>query len=127
MRRWLIGGVVAVSATLGMVTTASAAPPGLEKRGGEAFVCDGEDVVIFTTSGRQGWIGDTLYLARSVHFEGTFTPADGGEPQTEVDDKTYGGGPAGDVITCTSSFTETDETGTFTGEVLVTAVRVPGH
>ena len=40
-------------------------------------MCDGEDTVIFVTSGRQGWIGDTLYLARSVHFEGTFTPADG--------------------------------------------------
>ena len=100
---------------------------GAREAGGDAYLCDGKDVVIFTTGGRQGWIGDTLYLARSVHFEGTFTPAGGGEPRRRSTTRPTGASPAGDVITCTSSFTETDETGTFTGEILVTAARVPGH
>ena len=58
-------------------------------------------------------------------IEGTFTPAGGGTPEEFSDSKTWAGGKdlnSPDLITCTSDVSETDETGTFEGEIVITAV-----
>ena len=91
----------------------------------EAFVCDGEDTLI-VTAGRNGWIDDTKYHAVTFSIEGTFTPT-GGTPQPFTESKTWAGGKdanSPDLITCTSDFSETDETGTVEAHVEITAVPV---
>ena len=123
MRKTLAAGAVAAIATVvGGISVADAAPPGLEKKEGEAWVCNGEDVVIFT-AGRNGWVGDTHYHAIEFSFEGTFTPAGGGLAEEFSFEKSW---PAkgGETVTCTQDITETDESGTFVGHGEVTAETV---
>ena len=64
------------------------------------------------------------YHAVTFSIEGTFTPV-GGTPEPVSDSKTWAGGKdanSHDLITCTSDFTETDETGTVEGSIEITAV-----
>jgi hypothetical protein len=121
MRRTLVAGAVGAIATVGSISVADAAPPGLEKKEGEEWVCNGEDVVIFT-AGRNGWIGDTHYQAIEFSFEGTFTPAVG-DPVEESFEQSW---PAkgGETISCTQDITETNEEGTFVGHGEVTAEAI---
>lgn len=113
MRRGMLVAAVLGTAGMGLAGHASAAngvPPGLQAKVPEVFTCDGQETVVFGGNGRSGWVGDTLYVARSIHFEGTFTPADGSPSQTFVFDKTFGRGPAGETVNCVSHVEETDET-----------------
>jgi hypothetical protein len=121
MRKTLVAGAVSAIATVGSISVADAAPPGLEKKEGEEWVCNGEDVVIFT-AGRNGWIGDTHYHAIEFSFEGTFTPA-GGDPVEESFERTWPS-KGGETISCTQDITETNEEGTFVGHGEVTAESV---
>ena len=116
---------MAAIATVGMVSTAGAVPPGLEKKDPEPWVCGGVAVEIFT-AGRNGWIGDTQYHAVSFSFEGTFTPT-GGAPEPVSFSKTWANGKGADdpdAITCTQDIDETDDTGHFVAHGEVTAVPV---
>lgn len=124
MSKALVAGAVAAIATVGIVSVAGAAPPGQQKKEGEVWICDGVETTIFTSSGRVGWVGDTQYKAVSILFEGTFTPADGSEPQTESFAKTWPAKSTDGAISCTQDFEESDETGTFVGHGEVTAVPV---
>lgn len=124
MRRALVAGAVAALAMVGMGSAAGAAPPGQEKKVGEVWICDGVETTILTSSGRIGWVGDTQYKATSAHFEGTFTPADGSEPETFTFDKTWPSKTTEGEISCTQDVEETDATGTFVGHGEVTAVPV---
>ena len=126
MRKALAGfavAAVAAVATMGMSGTAWAVPD----HSVEEWVCDGEDTTIFT-AGRNGWVdGEVQYHAVHLSFTGTFTPADGGEPQTETEDKTWANGRGmddPDAVTCTTHFEETTPEGTFVGDGMVVAVPV---
>jgi hypothetical protein len=119
MRKALVAGAVVASATLGSIAVADAAPPGLEKKEGEDWVCNGDDAVIFT-AGRNGWIGDTHYQAIEFSFEGTFTPAGGG-PVEEFSFERSWPATGGETISCTRDITETNEEGTFVSHDEVTA------
>ena len=124
MRKMLVASVISTIALIGTAATAIAQPPG-QTDTPEAFVCDGEDTLI-VTAGRNGWIGDTKYHAVTFSIEGTFTPT-GGTPQPFTESKTWAGGKdanSPDLITCTSDFTETDETGTVEAHIEITAVPV---
>lgn len=125
MRKTFVAGAVAAVATVGMVSTAAAVPPGLEKRVPESWTCGGVPVEIFT-AGRNGWIGDTQYHAVSFSLEGTFTPT-GGEPEPVFFSKTWANGRGADdadAINCTQHIDETDDTGRFVADAEVTAVPV---
>ena len=121
MRKTLVAAAVGAIATVGSISVADAAPPGLEKKGGEAWVCDGEDVMIFT-AGRNGWIDDTHYQAIEFSFEGTFTPT-GGDPVQESFEQSWPS-KGGETIFCTQDISETNEEGTFVGHGEVTAEAV---
>ena len=124
MRKALVAGAVMVASTMATMSAAAAAPPGLEKKGGETWMCGGVETTIVTASGRSGWIGDTLYKATSLEFTGTFTPADGSEPQTETESKTWPARSTEGEITCTLDIEETSPEGTFVGQGEVIAVPV---
>ena len=124
MRKALIAGVVMVTSTVGLASAVAAAPAGLEKKGGETWMCAGVETTIVTASGRTGWIGDTLYKATSLEFTGTFTPAGGGEPQTEIESKTWPSRSTEGEITCTLDIEESSPEGTFVGHGEVIAVPV---
>ena len=119
MRKTLVAGAVGAIAAVGSISVADAAPPGLEKKQGEEWVCNGEDVVIFT-AGRNGWIGDAHYQAIEFSFEGTFTPAGGGPVEEFSFEKSWPS-TGGETISCTQDFTETNDEGTFVGHGEVTA------
>ena len=122
MRKMLVAGVLSAIAVVGTALPAAAQPPGHEDTP-EAFICDGEETLI-VTAGRNGWIGDVKYHAVTFSIEGTFTPV-GGTPEPFSESKTWAGGKdanSPDAITCTSDFTETDETGTVEAHVEITAV-----
>jgi hypothetical protein len=124
MRKMLVAGVISMIALIGTAVPAVAQPPGQENTP-EAFVCDGADTLI-VTAGRNGWIDDTKYHAVTFSIEGTFTPT-GGTPEPFSESKTWAGGKDAnnpDLITCTSDFSETDETGTVEAHVEITAVPV---
>lgn len=119
-----------VVATLVTLLTAGSAlastPPGLEN-GGEPWVCNDTESVVFGGSGRSGWVDGTLY--QGVEFSGTFTftPTDG-SPVVQTFTKAWGKGPKGGVtVVCTASDSGSDSTGSWAWEATVTAVRVPGH
>ena len=79
------------------------------------------------TAGRNGWIGDTHYLAVQFTLEGTFTPT-GGTPEPVEETQTWGNGRGldnPDAITCTATFEESDDDGTFVADAEVIAVPVP--
>ena len=84
MHKALVAGTIVVGA-LGVGSAVGAVPPGLEKKGAEEgdWECDGIPTQIFGGNGRSAWVGDQKVLALSIHFEGTFTPADGSPPETE--------------------------------------------
>jgi len=82
---------------------------------------------VFGGNGRSGWVDGSLYVARSIHFEGTFTPADGGPVESFSFTKSFGRGPAGETVHCVSHEEGSDETGSFVADGEVNAVRVPGH
>ena len=122
MRKMLVASVISTIAIVGTAMPAIAQPPGQADQP-EAFVCDGEDTLI-VTAGRNGWIDDTKYHAVTFSIEGTFTPT-GGTPEPFSESKTWAGGKdanSPDLITCTSDFSETDETGTVEAHVEITAV-----
>jgi hypothetical protein len=122
MRKMLVASVMSTIAIVGTAVPAVAQPPG-QADSPEAFVCDGEDTLI-VTAGRNGWIDDTKYHAVTFSIEGTFTPI-GGTPQPFSESKIWAGGKdanSPDLITCTSDFSETDETGTVEAHVEITAV-----
>ena len=124
MRKMLVATVISTIALIGTAVPAIAQPPG-QVDSPEAFVCDGEDTLI-VTAGRNGWIDDTKYHAVTFSIEGTFTPT-GGTPEPFTESKTWAGGKdanSPDLITCTSDFSETDETGTVEAHVEITAVPV---
>ena len=124
MRKMLVVSVISMIALIGTAVPAVAQPPGQVDKP-EAFVCDGEDTLI-VTAGRNGWIDDTKYHAVTFSIDGTFTPI-GGTPQPFSESKTWAGGKdanSPDLITCTSDFSETDETGTVEAHVEITAVPV---
>jgi hypothetical protein len=124
MRKMLVVSAMSAIAILGTALPAIAQPPG-QTDSPEAFVCDGEDTLI-VTAGRNGWIDDTKYHAVTFSIEGTFTPT-GGTPQAFSESKTWAGGQdanSPDLITCTSDFSETDDTGTFEAHFEITAVPV---
>ena len=124
MRKMLVAGVISTIALIGTAVPAIAQPPG-QADSPEAFVCDGADTLI-VTAGRNGWIGDTKYHAVTFSIEGTFTPT-GGTPEPFSESKTWAGGQdasSPDLITCTSDFSETDDTGTVEAHVEITAVPV---
>ena len=111
-------------ASIAVAGAASAEPPG-QAKDPEAWVCDGEDVLI-VTAGRNGWIDDARYQAVTFSIERTFTPT-GGTPQPVTDSKTWAGGKdvnSPDLVTCTQDISETDETGTFEAHLEITAVPV---
>ena len=122
MRKMLVVTAISAIALIGTAVPAVAQPPG-QTDSPEAFVCDGEDTLI-VTAGRNGWIDDTKYHAVTFSIEGTFTPT-GGTPEPFTESKTWAGGKdanSPDLITCTSDFSETDETGTVEAHVEITAV-----
>jgi hypothetical protein len=122
MRKMLAAGVMSMIAIIGTAVPAVAQPPG-QADSPEAFVCDGAETLIIT-AGRNGWIDDTKYHAVTFVIEGTFTPTEGPSEQF-TESKTWAGGKdanSPDLITCTSDFTETDETGTVEAHVEITAV-----
>jgi hypothetical protein len=124
MRKMLVATVISTIALIGTAVPAIAQPPG-QVDSPEAFVCDGEDTLI-VTAGRNGWIDDTKYHAVTFSIEGTFTPT-GGTPEPFTESKTWAGGKdanSPDLITCTSDFSETDDTGTVEAHVEITAVPV---
>ena len=73
-----------------------------------------------------GIVDGVLYQA--VHVEGTweFIPTDG-DPIGDSFEKNWGKGPFGDTITCSRSDSGSDEEGSWSETVTVTAVRVPGR
>jgi hypothetical protein len=118
MRKVLVAAGVFL-ATLGVVSTAQAAPT----HTAEVFVCDGEETTIFT-AGRNGWVDGVKYQAVSFSIEGTFTPS-GGEPQPFSETKVWGGGKdLGDpsAITCTADVSEESDEGVFEAHIEVIAV-----
>jgi hypothetical protein len=119
-------GTAVAAAVLGVTAPALAeTPAGLAKKEPLlGFSCGGGSIEIFGARGRSGWVDGTHYLLRSFEFSGTFTPIDGGEPQTDVSSQTYGLGPSGETITCTASFTEETPEGTFVGNATATVVAV---
>ena len=122
MRKMLVAGVASTIVLIGTAVPAVAEP---QQRTPEEWVCDGEDTLI-VTAGRNGWIDDTKYHAVTFSIEGTFTPT-GGTPEPFSESKTWAGGKdasSPDLITCTSDFSETDETGTVEAHVEITAVPV---
>ena len=122
MRKMLVAGALSTIAIVGTAVPAAAQPPGQEGSP-EVFDCGGEETLI-VTAGRNGWIGGVKYQAATFSVEGTFTPV-GGTPEPFSDSKTWAGGKdanSPDLITCTSDFTETDETGTAEGRIEITAV-----
>jgi hypothetical protein len=124
MRKMLVAGVLSTIAVVGTAVPAAAQPPGQEDSP-EVFDCGGEETMI-VTAGRNGWIDGVKYHAVTFSVEGTFTPV-GGEPVPISEFKTWAGGKdadSPDLITCTSDFTETDETGTVEATFTVTAVPV---
>jgi hypothetical protein len=124
MRKLLASAAVAAT-VLGLAGPAGAVPPGLAKQPLEPAICGGEPVEVFGGNGRSAWVGDTLWLIRTLDFSGTFTPEGGGVPQTETFTKTYGGGPRGETVTCTVEFEEVvPGEGTFEGSGTVTVVAV---
>lgn len=125
LARSVAAALASVAALVLTSGTAGATPPGLLDRGAP-YTCGDNEIVVFGGNGRSGWIGDTLYVATEFHGVATFTPAEG-EPETFRFDKTYGNGPAGEPIFCTQSFQEVSEEGIFAIEVMVYAVKVPGH
>ena len=124
MRKALAGIAVAAIASLGMSGTAQALPTNSP----EEWICGGENTVIYT-AGRNGWIdGSVQYHAVQISFTSTFTP-NGGEPQTETEQKTWAGGQGlddPDAVTCTVHFEETTPEGTFASDGMVIAVPVRG-
>ncbi len=119
-----------VTAALVTVLTAGSAvastPPGLAN-GGDPWTCNGTESVVFGGSGRSGWLNGVLYQAVEFSGTATFTPTDGA-PVTETFGKTWGKGPkGGEVVVCTASDSGSDETGSWTWEATVWAVKVPGH
>ncbi len=97
--------VMVAASTLVVGGAAQAAP--IKDAKAEAWVCEGEDVTIYT-AGRNGWIDGVLYKAASFTVVGTFTPT-GGEPEPFTETQTWGGGRSGPgEITCTQHFEETE-------------------
>jgi hypothetical protein len=125
MRKMLVAGVLSTVAVVGTAVPAAAQPPGQEKNA-EEFVCSNGEPTTTTIipAGRNGWIDGVKYHAVEFLIVGTFTPV-GGEPVAVSDSKTWAGGKdvdSPDLITCTSTILEDDETGTFEGTFTVTAV-----
>ena len=82
----------------------------------EAFVCEGEDTLI-VTAGRNGWIDDPNTATVTFSIEGTSRQLV--EHPSRSASPTWRRGKdanSPDLITCTSDFSETDETGTAGGE-----------
>lgn len=104
-----IATVAVLGAAFLPVGPAAAEAPG--GQGVQTFqaTCDAQTTTITTGGGASFYADGTKYVLKS--FEGTFTPADGGAPQSFT--KVYGNrtGWTGDTIVCTGS--ETSEEGTF--------------
>ena len=134
MRKVLVAAAIVTAGSIGGVSTAMAEPSG-PPRGldtkAEEWSCGGEPTIITSGGGRNAWIGEdgTHALALSIHFEGTFTPADPTLPvETEEFDKTWPDptppGTTTEIITCTAEFSETVPEGTFVGSGEATAVII---
>ena len=120
-KRWAIAGAVAAVVTVGSSSTAGAIP-----KGGETWICEGEEVFI-AEAGRNGWIDGVHYHAVYINFLGVFTPEEG-EPEFESFEKFYGNRRNlvhPEAIRCEQHFEETvPGEGTFVGDGFVIAIPV---
>lgn len=122
-------GTMIVGLGLAAGTAEAATPPGIAKQHpvfGNVVCDDGSTPTVFSGGGRSGWVDGTLYVITSATFQATFVPNDGSPPISETFTKTYGAGPKGDTLSCTSegTFDDPDGSGTFSAQFDV--VAVPG-
>jgi hypothetical protein len=117
--RKLLAGAAVVMASIGVATTAGAAPT----KNVESFFC-APPVAVPTqivTAGRNGWINGVKYQALEYRVTGIVTTPEG-ESVPVNDSKVWGGGATGasDEITCFQLINDSDPTeGTFVGSVTV--------
>ena len=110
MKRLILTTIVAAAASVGVASTAGAAPT----KNVEVWTCDGVETEI-TVAGRSGWIDGVHYLAHNLVVDGVFTPVEG-EPEAFHDEQWMSGRTGG--LDCTTTFTDTNEEGT--AEVTIT-------
>jgi len=125
MKHSALAGVVAGLATMALAAPAFGdAPAGLTNHfQPEVFTCGARSVIVIAANGRTGYLDGVHYIANEFHGRFTFDPSDPAEEtQTDSFDKVwpdYSG--SGTEVTCTATFSDTDETGTFSGTFTVVA------
>ena len=112
--RKVVAGAALAFVTLGIASTANAAP----SKHVERWVCNGVSTEI-VVAGRNGWINGQHYLAHNFSIVGTFDPV-GPDPAVPVNETKWTTGTSG--LNCTMSVDETDEEGRFVAVYRVTAV-----
>ena len=116
-KHWAVAAAVAAIVSVGVGTTAGAAP----KDKAETFICDGEETT-FIVGGRSGFLDGVHYLAHNFVIDGTFTPADPTEETQTFHDEQWMSGRTGG-LQCTGTETETTAEGT--SEVTFTFNAIP--
>ena len=116
-KRWAVAGAVATVVSVGVGSTAGAAPT----KNTETYICNGVPTT-FAVAGRSGFIGDQHYLAHNLVVVGMFDPT-GPAPAVETfRDEQWSSGRT-DGLNCTATFTETVPGGV--EMITITLIAIP--
>lgn len=125
---------VAIFVALGS-SPAAAAPVNAKNAETLAIDCEHLGTVLVVVNGNGEWTPGHVVdggparvgIPYAFRFEGTFTPADGSDPEVFVEETSKPAPHSGRLDVCTFSESETDETGTFEANITVWISYTPGR